>query len=428
MKKLFFILLACVSLTISAKPAKPETFSFQFSDVLFPELLKVVYSEVLQRSYVIDTDVLKSDDILTLHIKQKPASDIEAYIQALLEKRGLAVIRKGTIDIITKKEEIDQGEKHILVYRPRFRSVEYLNDLASSFFPKGLFSGQRQISNVQPMQTMNQPGNYNPSNAPQMPQPQDTGTSAYSMIDKTKQDAIVFYGSERDTTRLEALLTQLDKPTPELLVKAVVYEVRTDKTEGSALNLAAAIISGRFGISIDAGVKENNSIKIKFNDFTAIYSALSNDQRFKLVSSPTMRVQSGQSARFIAGAEVPVLGAVTYPSQGQAVQNIEYKSSGVILDLKPTAREDTTDLSILQQISSFTQTTNGVNESPTLLKREIRTHVSAKPDEMIILGGLEESQHTESNQGLSFLPNFMRSNTEDEVKTEIMMILQMERI
>lgn len=428
MKKFLFILLTCITLPICAKV---DTFSFQFSDILFPELLKVVYSEVLNRSYVIDTDVLKSDDILTLHIKQKPAPEIENYIAALLEKRGLAVIRKGSIDIITKKEEIDQGEKHILVYRPRYRSVEYLHDLAGSFFPKGLFSGQRQISNVQPMQSMNATnttGNYNTANTPQMPMPQDTGTSAYSLIDKGKQDAIVFYGSQTDTKRLEALLMQLDKPTPELLVKAVVYEVRTDKTEGSALNLAASIISGRFGISIEGSAKENNSIKIKFNDFTAIYSALSNDQRFKLVSSPTMRVQSGQNARFIAGSDVPVLGAVTYPTQGQAVQSIEYKSSGVILDLKPTAREDTTDLSILQQISSFTQTTNGVNESPTLLKREIRTHVSAKPDEMIILGGLEESQHTESNQGLSFLPSFMRSNTEDEVKTEIMMILQMERI
>lgn len=141
-----------------------------------------------------------------------------------------------------------------------------------------------------------------------------------------------------------------------------------------------------------------------------------------------MRVKSGASARFVAGSEVPVLGAITYQSTGQAVQNVEYKSSGVILDLKPQVSEDSTDLTIFQQISSFVPTTTGVNQSPTLLKRELQTQVSVKADEMIVLGGLEESQGTQSEQGLSFLPKFFRTFGDDQTKTEIMVVLHAQKI
>ena len=228
--------------------------------------------------------------------------------------------------------------------------------------------------------------------------------------------------------KLIELLAQLDKPGAEVIVKAVVYEVRTEKTEGSAVTLAASILSGKFGIEIDGSATPSNAIKLKINNIDAIYSALAGDKRFKLVSSPTMRVVSGASARFVAGSEVPILGAVTYPAQGQAVQTVDYKSSGVILDFKPHVREDVTDLTIFQQISSFIPTTTGVNQSPTLLKRELQTQVSARADEMIILGGLEESQGTDSEQGLSFLPRFLRASSDTQTKTEIMIFLNLQKL
>jgi len=228
--------------------------------------------------------------------------------------------------------------------------------------------------------------------------------------------------------KLDALLKQLDTPSSEILVKAVVYEVQTTQSEGSAVTLAAAILGGKFGIAIDGGASTSNAVKLKFNNFDAVYSALSGDKRFKLVSAPTMRVKSGNTARFVAGSDVPVLGSVSYQQNGAAVQSVEYKSSGVILDLKPQVREDVTDLTIFQQISSFIQTQTGVSNSPTLLKREIQTQVAAKADEMIVLGGLEENSSTVSESGLSFLPKFLRSAGNDQTKTEIMVVLNVQRL
>lgn len=42
-----------------------------------------------------------------------------------------------------------------------------------------------------------------------------------------------------------ALLNQLDISPGELLVKAVVYEVSTDRADKSAMSLAASLVGGR---------------------------------------------------------------------------------------------------------------------------------------------------------------------------------------
>jgi len=125
-----------------------------------------------------------------------------------------------------------------------------------------------------------------------------------------------------------------------------------------------------------------------------------------------LKVKSGASARFAVGSDVPVLGAVQMDRNGNPRQSVEYRSSGVILELTPHVRGAVVDLSILQQLSSFARTETGVNGSPTLLKREVSTSVTAKDDELIILGGLRENRQNAETSGLPFLPALLSSRPE----------------
>ena len=75
---------------------------------------------------------------------------------------------------------------------------------------------------------------------------------------------------------------------------------------------------------------------------------------------------------------------------------MDYRSSGVILDLRPVVRDQGIDLTVFQQISSFAATTTGVNTSPTLQKREITTTVGVRDGEMVVLGGLSDERSTEA--------------------------------
>ncbi|EPL7543750.1 hypothetical protein [Klebsiella pneumoniae] len=58
---------------------------------------------------------------------------------------------------------------------------------------------------------------------------------------------------------------------------------------------------------------------------------------------------------FSVGNVVPVLGQVSY-ADNRPIQSTEYRSSGVILDVKPQIRTDSIDLVIKQQLSSFAKT------------------------------------------------------------------------
>jgi len=139
-----------------------------------------------------------------------------------------------------------------------------------------------------------------------------------------------------------------------------------------------------------------------------------------------LRVRSGKEATINVGAEVPVLGALSYPQgAGQAVQSVEYRNSGVIFTITPQVRQAVVDLTIDQQLSNFVQTTTGVNGSPTLTKRQLTTSVQMRNAEVVILGGLTEEKTSETQTGLSFLPSIFRSKVTESSRSEILLVLQM---
>jgi type II secretory pathway component GspD/PulD (secretin) len=299
-------------------------------------------------------------------------------------------------------------------YRPRYRDVNYLTDLLKPLF-KGQFVNQRGVQAA--------PG-AGVDASKQVPP-----GSAAAMIDKNA-DLLVFNGEHSEIVKLSKLLLQLDVATGEVLARAALYEVTNTNDSGSAWQLAASILSSKLSISIGANAQVlDNAVRIKTSGIDAVLSALATDSRFKVVSSPSIRVRSGSSARFSVGQEVPVLGAVTYPGSGQQpVQSVEYRPSGVIFELTPQVRDATVDCSLSQQVSNFVNTTTGVNNSPTLIKRELKTDVSLADGDVIILGGMTETKDSGGSAGISFLPAFMRSKTESSSKSEIILVLQLTRI
>lgn len=349
----------------------------------------------------------------------------------LLAGVGVTVQKKTgyiLLSPITEKDDVSPDQE-IFYYRAKYRPVSYIMDLTASLFKTGKFTGQRGFkSALIDSALLPAAGAVGAGAGATAKKPvQDTGTSAYSMQDKNEQDAFIFQGTEKEIAQLQKLLDQVDVPTGEVLVKGMVYEVTTGEKEGSAFSLALSVMQGKFGLNIGKLVN-GDSIMLKNSSIDAVFSALSTDSRFKSVSNPSLRVRSGASARFSVGSDVPVLGAVQFDKNGNPIQSVEYKPSGVIFDLKPQIRESVIDLTINQQLSSFIPTTTGVNNSPTLIKREISTSIGAANDDVIVLGGLDEEKNSQDNSGLSFLPNWMKSRGGESGKTQILLVLQVRKI
>ncbi|MDW5415655.1 type II secretory pathway protein [Iodobacter sp. CM08] len=410
MKRVFLIIILLLSSAVNSAQLKPVKFDFQ--QVSVAQVVGLVYLQALHQQYVISPEVLRDERVVSFRF-ESDKGDLRQFWRAFLDSLGIAVETRNGIDFVSiKKQEASLLNHEVFVYRPKYRSLPYLVDLLSSVFRNGAFSVQRAVKT--------QPGEQTPANPPP--------ASAAGMIQNQQSDMLIFDGSPDEILKLKQLLAQVDIASGEVMVSGIIYEVSTTKTDGSAFSLALNLLGGKF--SLNLGVKTlENSIQFSNATIDAVASALSTDTRFKIVTSPRLRVRSGANSRLMVGQEVPILGTVSYP-QGSStpVRSVEYRSSGVIFDLNPTVRESVIDLDIAQQLSNFVKTDNGVNDSPTLIKRELRTSVSVQDGEVILLGGLSEDKETTGQSGLSFFPIFPLSKSGDKGQTEFLLILKLQKL
>ncbi|GHU32599.1 bacteriophage-related lipoprotein [Betaproteobacteria bacterium] len=416
--------------------ATVDDFSMDFVDVDPRELIRLVYGEFLRESYVIESNISETVKPVSLRLRGMSYITVEALLVDLLKGQGIEVRRSGGVVVVGKQDD-SKLEPETMIYRPKYRPSSYLQQAMSAVFPSGAFPNQRPGG--MPFTGLGAPpaGTSTPSRQGYSVHPASSSSGSYSsgvnVLTEYDSDVLVFMGMPADIKRFQALVAELDRPTGEVMVKAIVYEVRHEQREGSAIDLAASILSGRLDIGLSAGVVDSSAISFKFQNgsssINAIYSALSSDERFRVVSSPRVRVRSGSTARLSVGDDVPILSSVSYDGSDRPIQSVEYKSSGVIFELTPKVRELVVDLKVNQQISSFIATTTGVDASPTLTKRELTTELTlSSDDDVVVIGGLEQDSNTEGNRGLSFFPDWLRSDQTDTTKSEILLMLHVQRL
>lgn len=393
-----------------AQAANPAA-SFDLQSANVAQVLQLIYGEALSTPYVLDPEVLSDARIVSFRYKNAQG-DLQAFMDGFLESLGYTVERKGGVDFVRKRkmEEAPPPETRLHLYRPQYRDVAYLARVLAPLF-HGAFSVNRSIR----------------ASTQAMPQGNVPSGSAAALIDQDA-DVLLFSGTQQEIDKLEQLLPQVDTAVGEVLVRGVLYEVSNTDKSGSAFGLLASLLGGKFNIGIgSASGNLGNFIQLKNTALDAVYSMLETDSRFKVISAPSLRIRSGAHGVFSVGQEVPVLGALSFPQgAGQAVQSVEYRSSGVIFDVRPTVRDAVIELVIGQQLSDFIKTNTGVNNSPTLTKRELKTTVGLQDGDVIVLGGLAEDKTSSSRDGLSFLPRFLHTRGHEVSGAEILLVLQVQ--
>jgi general secretion pathway protein D len=411
--KSLVLALFCVSCfhTCAAENINITSARFDFQSINVAQVLQLMYGEAIKTPYVLDPEVLADVRLVSFRYSSEKG-DLRLFLRTFLNSLGYVVESKDGIDFVAKRkqEEKSDVEQEAFIYRPKFRDVSYLARLLSPLF-KGSFSVNRSIAATDGAKI----------------QKTVPDGSAASLIDQNA-DTLVFAGSQNEIDKLKKLLPQIDFSLGEVIVRGVVYEVSTSDKDGSAFGLLASLLSGKFTMGVGTVSAIDSFVRFKNASLDVIYSALSQDSRFKVISSPSLRIRSGANGTFSVGQDVPVLGSVSYPANGQAVQSVEYRSSGVIFSIQPTVREGVIDLNIDQQLSNFVATTTGVNNSPTLTKRALKTSIGMQDGDLIVLGGLTENKDSNSHDGLSFLPKFFHTIGSEKSRSEILLVLQVQRL
>ncbi|EHW1154862.1 type II secretion system protein GspD [Salmonella enterica] len=378
----------------------------QLDNTPLPQVIQFVYQNVYHRPYMLSPEITGDKRVLSFYLtdKQQPRQFFKTYFQRL----HIATVTKNGVDYLYPLPAA-APRQFTFTYQPRYRSVSYLSSVLLGAVNNGTFTNTVQTLDYTGASTV--PG-------------ESTATRRVSMADNA--DILVYMGTRADIDKVRRLLPEIDVPAQEVTVSGYVLEVQHTAHNGSGLQLIADLFKSRLNISIGARLDGGNILSFHTNALNAFYNLIRDDSRFRVVSNPRLTAVSGSSAQFSVGQEVPVLGAVTY-QDNKPVQSVTYRNSGAIFTVKPFIYNDVINLDIEQQLSNFIKTTTGVNDSPTLIKRDIKTQVSVKDGEIIVLGGLASSKASHTSTAFSWLP-VVSGHTDDSDKTDIIVVLQAKRV
>lgn len=235
-------------------------------------------------------------------------------------------------------------------------------------------------------------------------------------------------------------LEKLDVPPRQVLIEAMVAELTLldELKYGFEWFIRNKMFEGNYTLETTFGVPTTPGLTYTFLSETerlkVIINALATKNLVNILSTPRLMVLDNEEAVIQVGTDVPVVtGQVTTAEAAGAttgvVQTIQYRSTGIILRVKPTINtKGLLTLNITQEVSEMGSNPPGVS-SPTILVRKINTNVVALSGQSIVLGGLiSETQSTSESKvpfigDIPILGELFKSKSKEKRKTELIIIL-----
>jgi len=365
--------------------------NFDLRSATVRDVVQLIYSDALKREFVLSDDVVNDQRLVSFRMVYS-----DEKLREFLKFQGYQIVSHGAVDFVSKIGGEAQNFD-VFVYTPKSRDADYLLRVSRDFV-KGHFFGDGV--NVQS-------ANHTPD------------ATTQKLVQTS--DRIVFSGEKIEIEKLKGLLQKLDVPVGQVLIESTVFEVSTNNSDGSSLQLIGSILNAKFGVQI-GGSLMSNAATVSFGGLSGIVSALSSDTRFKTISHSSVLARSLTQGVMTVGDQVPVLGAVTVAANGLSQQSVSMVQSGVTLTATATVFDGQIDLNVNQQISTFVSTSTGVNTSPTLNNRQLTSSVTVHDGDTIILGGLTQKNATDTKSGVWLFDHLSSNKSRDQ--TEIVVIMR----
>ncbi|MGS5206359.1 type II secretion system protein GspD [Escherichia coli] len=399
------------SAAASSSPASdtaPAAVPFVADRLPLSRVISLAQEAVFGRRYVLPPELASDERPVTLNLSVSDSRQVQRqeYIRWLKQLNIAVDTRNGVDRYYTFTPATPPVKMLTYVYTPVNQPVSYL---------ASVLSGVINASST------------SPSTGKSSSSPAQVSASGGTSFMSATGDNLVFRGTREELTRLQSLLPLVDIPSQRVSVTGYIYEVQGSKSEGSGLALVAKMLSGKFGISIGSEMSLGNSFTFSTSSLSAIYELFRTDNRFTVVSSPNLMVSSGKNASFSSGQQVPVLGSVSY-NDGTPVQSVTYRDSGVIFKLTPVVTGNRIHITVHQELSSFVKTDTGISDSPTLLKREIDSTLVLNDGDVVVLGGLADSNDSDTKTGFSLLPKWFSQRSSENSKTDMVILLQVKKM
>ena len=287
---------------------------------------------------------------------------------------------------------------------------------------------------------------------------------AYFSIDPESRRVVTI--ADEDTSRyISQVLSNLDRPKPQVLIKVVFLEVTHNNASdigieggwGKQINGEKAALANGFGLSgLSSVVSTNvNQFGQPISSFSAVspmtspgaglYQILGQDYQVtlraiaqagnaKVLSRPSILARNNQPATITVGQSVPLITNVRYDTFGNAINSVTYTDVGVILKVTPFITPDNlVEMIVSPQISSidptFTVPISANVSAPVIDVRSADT-VAVTPDgQTVIIGGLMASTKSSTDTkipvlgDIPVLGNLFKRRQKSDANTELIIFL-----
>lgn len=276
--------------------------------------------------------------------------------------------------------------------------------------------------------------------------PRDGMTSSPLLVDEPR-NALIYQGDPSQWERMLTLIRQMDRSPRQVMIEVTIAEVTLNDDTEYGLSWFAKNGFGRFdGRSYLGGSSGGNPPAPSGGGLTYLLdvagqnrvalTAFASDNRVSILSTPRLLVKSGSEASFDVGTEVPTVTMTTTSAQqtegsSNLLQSIQYRKTGVILNIKPTVySDDRIDLDISQEVSEAQPLDSGATgNSPSIFNRSISTSLSLRDGGSVVLAGLISNRATNADSGIPLLKdvpvigNLFKNKSVRKNRTELVLMI-----
>lgn len=278
----------------------------------------------------------------------------------------------------------------------------------------------------------------------------DSLLSSVKIVPNELNNTLLIRAPPKAYEMIEATLRRLDTAPLQVLIEATIAEVTLNDQlrYGVQYFLNAGNFRAGFNTSTitNSGVVDSSQLNplARLPGFNFVFSpgssnitldALARVTDVKVLSSPSLLVQDNREAVLNVGDEVPIVtrsATNVENSDSVVVNNIEYRDTGVILEVKPRISSNSmVALQVSQEVSRVATETTVQSDSltPTIQQRKINSTINVLSGQTIVLGGLIQDSETGAQDKVPLLGdvpvlgNLFQNNNTLASRTELIVFI-----
>ena len=284
---------------------------------------------------------------------------------------------------------------------------------------------------------------------------QSTRTSRVEIIAFEPTNSVIILASPGVYREMIKTIKKIDIYPREVLIEAMIAEVSLSKKDEHGIQWSVlynvdidqdikGLASGVFGDPAPSLFTETPTLAgapgglsyaiFRPDKLSALIRLLASESKVNILSSPRLLVRDQEEASIEVGSDIPTASSTTSTATTDTLtQNIEYRTVGIKLKIRPTISEEkTVVLDLEQEVSSKgenQQVGQQGNTFPSFNTTKTKTSIVVPDQQSIVIGGIIQETNDKGSQGIPLLSSIpilgqlFRYDVEEVKKKELIITI-----